>query len=67
LEGKSPALRVFVIDFEQVNILVRTNVLPVAEGLVKDEKLREVFSNYFQNCRFPTAYVSFYGDEEGPV
>lgn len=60
-------MRVLVIDFEQVHIFVRTNVLPVAEGLVKDEKFREVFSDYFENSRFSTADVSFDGDEEGPV
>jgi hypothetical protein len=37
LEGEAPSLRVFVVDFEEVDIFLGADVLPIAEGFIKDD------------------------------
>jgi hypothetical protein len=37
LESEAPPLGVFVVDFEEVNIFLGTDILPIAEGFVKND------------------------------
>jgi hypothetical protein len=67
LEGEAPSLRLLVIDFEEVNIFIGSDILPIAERLIENDKFREVLSDNLEDGRLATSNISLDRNKLRPV
>jgi len=63
LKGEAPPLGVLIVHAQQVDVLILPHLLPLAQGLVEDGELREVFPDDGEQGGFTTADVALDGDE----
>ena len=63
LEGEAPARLVLVVQFQEIDVFLLADVLPVGEGFVQNGEFWEVLPDHLQDRRFAAPDITLNRNE----